>query len=70
MTWPSDNLEMKNRRLSKMNGLKSALRKPQAGTSASVEEHDLCCLFLKAWLSRRPGRSEDDFAAALLIYML
>ncbi|MCL4789704.1 MAG: hypothetical protein KJ070_23470 [Verrucomicrobia bacterium] len=70
-TWPIvRQTQMKNPKLPKMNGSKSALRKPQAGTSASMEEQDLCCQFLKAWLSRRPGRSEDDLAAALLIYML
>ena len=71
MTWPGDNLKMKSRLRMKTTKSKNAPRQPEAGTpSPPQEEQDLCCQFLKAWLSRRPGRSEDDFAAALLIYML
>ena len=71
MTWPGDNLKMKSRLRMKTTKSKNAPRKPEAGTpSPPQEEQDLCCQFLKAWLSRRPGRSEHDLAAALLIYML
>jgi hypothetical protein len=70
MVRPSHNLNMKNRKLPKTDGSKNGLRKPQAGSSSSMEKRDPCCMFLKAWLARRPNRSDDDLAAAFLIYLL
>jgi hypothetical protein len=62
---------MKNRNRTKINGSKKAFRTTNAGTPSNTKEECCpCCLFLKGWLARRPNRSEDDLAAALLIYML
>ena len=62
---------MKNRNQKKINGSKKAFRTTNAGTPANTKEECCpCCLFLKGWLARRHNRSEDDLAAALLIYLL
>ena len=62
---------MKNRNRTKINGSKKAFRTTNAGTPSNTKEECCpCCLFLKGWLARRHNRSEDDLAAALLIYLL
>src|SRR5438270_131025 len=61
---------MKNKNLIKMNEFKNASPTPSADTPSPAQECCPCCRFLKGWLARRNNPSEDDLAAALLIYLL